>query len=167
MKRLVSLLVVLLILTGCGFSQTSVKEPVTFYYPRAAFAYQTENGVIGKEVREASGHVDDLSLLLSLYFSGPTDSGLLSPFPAGTKVIQITETEGTLTLQLTDTAQTLTDAQFSLACACLSLTAIGITGEDSVCITSGNRTLTTTPETLLLFDESILGAMTEKGDGIT
>ena len=57
-----------------------------------------------------------------------------------------------ISLVLTDTLETLSDADYSLACACLTLTCLNITGGEKVTITSGSRSVTMTRNTLTLFD---------------
>lgn len=159
MKRGVFLLLisVLLLLCGCSFEKATIKEPVRFYYQRSSFAYHTEESVIHPETREAAGHTEDLSYLLSNYLIGPTEEGLVSPFPYRTKLISLQQTDTDIRIELSDTVHSMTDAQFSLACACISLTCMELTGAESVTVVSGNQTLSTTREQLLLFDESTIG----------
>ncbi len=155
-KRLCVLLVlVCLVLSGCGLLGERIKEPVTFYYVRQDFQYFTESDVIVPEVREAAGHREELSYLLALYFMGPTEEGLRSFLPRGTAVQSIDFSEQGLTLQLTNLDLSLTDTQFSLACACLSLTCMDLTDAAQVTIISGERTITMSRDSLVLMDSSV------------
>ena len=155
MKRYVTLLLLFsLLLSGCGFFAEHIKEPVTFYYLRSEFQYFSQDGVIAPEEREASGHRDDLSYLMALYLMGPAEEELVSPIPRGTRIYKTEETRSGITLYLSDTSATMDNMEFSLACTCLSLTCLDLTDTPSVTVTSGERTLTMSRETLTLYDGS-------------
>lgn len=150
MKKFIAILLVCLLLTGCG---SSMKEPVTFYYVRTSYQEDMQN-IIATEERESTGHRQDLTYLMALYFMGPAGDDLTSPIPRGVSLLQVSMEGGKITLELTDTEKSMTDSQFSLACACLSLTCLDITLADSVTIVSGNRSVTMTAENLVLLDSS-------------
>ena len=153
MKRSLCLLLCLcLFLSGC--SGELMKNPVTFYYPRREYQYGAEDGVISSEQREASGHADDLRYLLSLYLIGPSGEDLVSPLPWGTRLLEVTQQDGVITLALTDTTQSMTDTEFTLACACLTMTTLSITGGSKVIITSGGRSVAMSRDSLTLVDDS-------------
>ena len=153
MKRFFYLFLCLcLFLPGC--SGELMKNPVTFYYPRREYQYGAEDGVISSEQREASGHADDLHYLLSLYLIGPSSDEMVSPLPLCTRLLGVSRENGTVTLELTDTAQSVTDTEFTLACACLTMTTLSITGGDEVVITSGSRSVTMRRDSLTLIDDS-------------
>ncbi len=155
MKRFCCLLLCLsLLLTGCGFFGERIKEPVTFYYLRDEYQFGSGGGVIGSEIREASGHRDSLSYLLALYLIGPSDEELHSPIPRGINIFSAELVENTVKLKLSDTSASLTDAGFSLACACLTLTCLDLTGAEEVTITSGSRSVTMSRDNLTLFDST-------------
>lgn len=151
MKKFISILLLLsLLLTGCG---NRIKEPVTFYYIRASYQEDMQN-IIATEERESTGHRQDLSYLMALYFMGPANDDLISPIPRGVNLLHVSMEGGVITLELTNTENTMTESQFSLACACLSLTCLDMTLADSVTIVSGNRSVTMTAENLVLLDSS-------------
>ena len=153
MRKLFCLLLALvLVLSGCSLAGDRIREPVTFYYVRAEYPFTAKDPIFGSEEREASGHRDDLSYLLALYLIGPTGEDLVSPIPKGTRIYSAEVEKDTVYLTLSDTAATLTDSGYSIACACLSLTCIGLTGLETVTITSGQRSVTMTAETLMLYD---------------
>ena len=63
------------------------------------------------------------------------------------------EQEGTaLTIEISNTSALLSDAEFSLACACLSMTCMGLANVENVTIVSGSRSLTLSRDNLLLND---------------
>lgn len=159
MKRLCALLLIgCLLLSGCSGFAERIKEPVTFYYLRSEYLYFIEDGVIASEQREASGHRDDLSYLLSLYLMGPSEESLVSPLPKSIRILKTEQSDTGIVLQLSDTSNTMDDIAFSLAGACLALTCFDLTDADTVSITSGERTLTLGRDTLLLYDSSATAA---------
>lgn len=151
MKKFISIsLLLCLLLTGCG---SRIKEPVTFYYIRTSYQEDMQS-ILATEERESTGHRQDLSYLMALYFMGPANEDLTSPIPRGVNLLHVSMEGGVITLELTDTENTMTESQFSLACACLSLTCLDMTLADSVTIVSGNRSVTMTAENLVLLDSS-------------
>ena len=160
MKRLFCLILSLLfLLSGCALSQ--LREPVTFYYPRVSFRYGTADGVIAQEQREGAGHTGDLSYLLSLYLMGPADEDLRSPLPKGVLLMSSSVKDGEIKLTLSDSSRLMTESDFSLASACLALTAMEITGLDTVTIESGDRSATLKAGNLTLYDDSAAAATEE------
>ena len=156
MKRLIGLAFLLcLLFTGCGQLGERMKEPVTFYYLRAEYQYSTEVGIIASEEREASGHRDNLSYLLALYLIGPSGEDLVSPIPRGIRFLSVEQTDTMVELTLSDTSAMLTDAEYSLACACLSLTCLDLTEAQAVTVNSGSRSVTMTRDNLILYDSSM------------
>lgn len=149
--RILSLILSLgILLSGCGFFGERIKEPATFYY--LCDSYQEDLCcVIVSEEREASGHVGDLSYLLALYLMGPSNDEYVSPLPVGITIASQINS-GHIVLELPDTSHTLSDMEFSLACACLTLTCLEITDAEDVTILSGSRTKTMSHSTLTLYD---------------
>ena len=157
MRRIAALLILLcLLLSSCG---DRIKDPVTFYYIRDNYT-EDMSAILGSEKREASGHREDLSYLMALYFMGPAEEKLHSPIPRGTSLFRAAQEGNTIFLQLSDTSDSMTDAQFTLACSCLTLTCLEITDAEYVTINSGDRSVTMGKGTLLLKDQ-ITAAETE------
>ena len=153
MKRIICLiLAAVFLLSGCCLSGERIKEPVTFYYVRAEYPYTAKDSIFASEEREASGHRNDLTYLLALYLIGPTDEELVSPIPRGTRIYSAVIHQDTVYLNLSDTTSTLTDSAFSIACACLSLTCMDLTDAEFVTVSSGDRKVTMSAESLMLFD---------------
>ena len=151
MKRLVcaALAATLLFITfGC---RQQMKESVTFYYLNSAYQETMDSPIVGEE-REVAGHRDNLKYLLSFYLMGPISKDLVSPLPRGTLVYNITQEDTELTIELSNTSALLTDSEFSLACACLSMTCMGLANVENVTIVSGSRSLTISRDNLLLND---------------
>ncbi len=161
MKRILPLILVFsLLLSGCGFFGERIKSPATFYY---LCEYYTEElcCVIASEEREASGHSSDLPYLLALYQMSPADEGHRSPLPDGT-AIQARQQDDQICLELSDAAQSLSELDFSLACACLTLTCLDISGAASVTVICGDRTRTMDRSSLTLFDTAEQTKSTEE-----
>ncbi len=155
MKQIIAAIsLISFLLAGCSATGERVKEPVTFYYLRSEYQYFTEDGVISTEVREASGHRDDLTYLLALYLMGPTEEGLVSPLPQTVILLSAAIKEDGVRLLFSDTKDYLTDYEFSLACACLALTCFDLTEEDTVSIQSGERTILMQRDQLSQYDGS-------------
>lgn len=144
-------LVLLCTLSGCS---RQAEEPVRFYYLNKN-SQTTMGSLIASEEREASGHRGDLAYLLSFYLLGPVSEELSSPLPTSVLILGVSRSGQELHITLSDTSAFLTDYEFSLACACLSLTCMGLTEAEEVTITSGSRTLTMSPDNLTLSDNTI------------
>ena len=129
MKKILILLLVLSItmgLLGCVFS-SNIIEPVEFYYQTNSSPDSIPQQVIGSEVREATGHRNDLNYLLSLYLQGPLDPDLKSPFPPGCRLLSITWNGDTLVLTLNSTITSLDHMQRTIAGACIAKTCLSLT----------------------------------------
>ena len=156
MKRAVCLLLCgccLIALCGCSVFPSGSVEPVSFYYRRADYQYHSSENVIVPEQREISGHGGDLQYLVALYLVGPLDDALALPFPKGTRLLSLEESDGNLVLTLSDNSKTLSDSAFSLACTCLALTCISITDAEEVTVVSGERTMAISQDNLVLSDD--------------
>jgi len=145
MKRLIcgGLACLLLVLTGCVSYTEGLRDPVTFYYVRRDYR-EDMSSPIGSEQREASGHQLDLHYLLSLYMMGPSQEALVRAFPQGTKVMSLEREGSALDLVLSDVEDRLSEAEYALACLCLSRTLLELTDAQSVTIASGSRSITMT-----------------------
>ena len=93
----------------------------------------------------------DLPYLLALYQMGPTGDEIRSPLPFGTRIsVQIQE--GHITLELSEAALSLSDIDYSLACACLTMTCLDASGAEDVTVQSGDRAKTMNRDSLTLMD---------------
>jgi len=152
MKQFLAFVILICFLfSGCQLVGERIKEPVTFYYIQGDYQ-DALSDAIASEIREASGHLDDLSYLMALYLMGPTEENHISPLPRGTRIYVVQNSPSGIVLKLSDASKKMTDLQYSLACACLSLTCLELTDADTITITSENRSVTMTSDTILLFD---------------
>ena len=151
MKRMVCYLLLLcLLLTGCNSVGEWIKEPVTFYYVREN--YQKEmTQVIAPEIREASGHREDLSYLLALYSMGPSQEDLQMVLPRYTTILPTERTQHSVELTLSDNTEAMTDVDFTLSSACLAMTCMELIDVQQVTVVSGDRSITIRKDNLLLY----------------
>ena len=140
MKRMMHLIALLLLIAGlcaCHYNDSGdILEPVEFFYPRKStnYVYGSADGVITSESREASGHVNDLNYLLTMYLRGPQDENLQNPFPAGCKLEEVYAEESTLYIRFSKEFTNLENTELTLACAALAKTCFSIIGYESITI---------------------------------
>lgn len=157
---MILVLIVLLSLPACGSSKEKIQDPVFFYYQQLEPDYGTDPSILRKEIREAAGHRQDYSYLLSLYFNGPEDFSLYSPFPRNTALKSFTLQDNSAFVNLNFSFSALTGLDLSIACACITLTVCEMTGANSVTIRAenalldGNPQITMTPDSFLMLDDS-------------
>lgn len=164
MKRLISLLLLLalaLSLYGCN-SDASLKmnAPVNFYYCSNSITYNSPDGVICAEVRDATGYTDNLQQFIELYLKGPASSEFTSPFPDGADVEQLSLGTTRIQITLNETFTELSGLDLTLACACLAKTVqeaaqveyVQIIFENSS--TGKRNAITIGPSNLLFMDNS-------------
>ena len=152
MKRILCLALALILLlpplSGCG---ERIKEPVTFYYLQDSYEENMDSLIVGEE-REVAGYQDNLKYLLSFYLMGPVGKSLHSPLPRGTNLFSVTKEYSSLSIEISNTSALLSESEFSLACACLSMTCMDLVGVEEVTVISGSRSLTMRQENLILND---------------
>ena len=154
MKRFVCMICVLLLCTLCCSCSSSDGNDVTFYYSRTPEQYQyfESDSVFQKEYRNLSNHRNDLKYVISLYLTGPTEEGLAIPFSKSTKLLSVQHNEDSVLIELSDHTRALTDSEFTLACAGLTLTCMDFISCREVTVISGERSITMDSENILLFD---------------
>lgn len=149
MKRLMCLVLCFCFLSGCSITGERIKEPVVFYYVRDSYQKDMEP-VISSEIREASGHSEDLPYLLALYSMGPSQEELNATLPRNTNIIPSEPTEEGIVLTLSEAAETVKDTDFTLASACLALTCMELIDIQQVTVVCGDRSITIQKDNLLL-----------------
>ena len=157
MKKMTALLLLMaLLLCGCGERNTAFTDTVTFYYPRADIIYGSADGVIAPEEREASISGNPLEQNLSSYLSGPKAEGLENPFPPGTMLLSLRQEEGELTVVLSDAFFAMDGIELTVACASLAKTCFSLTEATEMTLCSGDNEerITINRESFLYFDES-------------
>lgn len=161
MKRIVTLVLLVLLLCGCAQSQTSNINTASFYYRSASEWYAQDTGILAVEVVTISG-TESLESLLAQYLNGPLSENLISPFPADTKLLTFSLENSTATITLDDSFLSLIGIERTLACACLAKTIFSISGCQAVTILSGESTNTDKlhmnirTDDIMLIDDSII-----------
>ena len=154
MKRVLCLILFFcLMLSGCSITGDRIKEPVILYYVEKNYQKEMDQ-VIVSEVREASGHREDLSYLLALYSIGPSNEDLKSLLPRNTRITVAEHVSDSIQLELSEIAQTMTDSDFTLACACIALTCMELTEVPQVTVVCGERNITIQEDNLLLYSSA-------------
>ena len=160
------ILTFVLLLSLCSCGETG-KGQATFYYQRIEFDFGSDTGVFVPEVHDVSGHEEDLRYLISLYLRGPTDQELTLPFPNGTILVELEQTDTELTVVLSSGAATLAPLDLITACGCLAKTCFAISNAQTVHIgslpsVSGQQVdITFNRDSILLTSNEILPNATE------
>ena len=137
MKRLILFLlagILIFSLAACG--QDVQDSHISFYSPRAEFDHGIPHGVMAPEIREISGHHDDLRYLIALYLQGPSDPDLRLPFPSGTILVDLVVENKIAIITLSSTVAMLDNVNRTIACACLAETCFAISDVQQVQILS-------------------------------
>lgn len=169
MKRLICVVLVLcavLCLPGCA-QESNMAAPVRFYYLRATLPndevfHGASDSVILAEIRDGEGHLSDDWYLINQYLNGPVDFQYASPFPAGTALVDLIPEESAIHVVLSDDFAELKGMKLTLACSCLTMTVLELTGAEAVVIYTeseqldGKDQITMDRESLILFDDTQL-----------
>ena len=153
MKKLIVFLLLLALwipTAGCTASQKNIY----FYYPRKEVVSGQADGVVAREERNISGSEKDLQHLLMLYLEGPLSQELRTPFPKGTSLVQLELQDTVLVLTLSDEFLTLEGIDRTIACAGIAKTCFGLGSFQEIRLISGGKSITLTPETVALTDNS-------------
>ena len=132
MKRILFLLLTLLMLVGCTSTGEKDVAPsrVAFYYSISNAESLTAESIIRSE--ERSFQIFTLKQLLELYFEGPLNENLHSPFPSGTSVVSISEGAEGIEITLSGEFFTLEGIDLSIATCCLANTVCNYMQTDRV-----------------------------------
>lgn len=155
MKRLTALFLALclsLVLTGCVGSGSSGRYQLYF---RADPETSPHGSALASQRYQGKGTptVDDLCQAL---FSGPTEKGLVSPFPQGVTLQNWSLEDGLLTLDLSEQYGGLADVSLTLADYCLVLTLSQLEGVEAVQIQSAGHTYHSRSHQSLTAGEALL-----------
>ena len=143
-KRMICLILLFCVaatLPACVQNQDKIQVPVNFYYLRQETTYGSADSLIAPITAEGADYSNDPAGLLSQYLKGPGQNGWVSPFPRGTQLLSMELVNGFLRLTLSENFASLTGMDLTIACACLTLTALDLTGANSVRISVEGATL--------------------------
>ena len=159
MKKMICLLLfcIMLLCSGCTEEAPEVPEGTRLFYPIAQQSYQPGSSVIDFEFRTLDEEAD-LAQILNIYFGGPEAAHLLSPFPVGLRVVKTAIVDQTVYITVSDHLTELSNLELTIACGCLTLTALELTGAETAVIHAedalldGQKSITMDKNTLLLTD---------------
>lgn len=162
MKKWISMLLllsVLLLMSACG--SPSLKDPGNFYYKRYEQSYGAADSVIRAEQRELKDIRHDIGAVLELYFQGPLDRDLASPFPQNTTVVKWTFVDNTLLLTLSGEFAELSGIDLTIACSCIAKTVMELTPVQRInfqaenALLNGEQSISMSTRNLQLEDDSL------------
>lgn len=119
----ISLLFIFALISCDGNSEPELIRPVAFYYRIPATNEQSFKSSISYENRERKDYYWEKDIL-NLYLAGPTHKSLVSPFPEGTEVLYYAVEGSRVYIRISKHMNALTNLDYSIACACLALTAL-------------------------------------------
>lgn len=146
MKKALALCLALLLLTAActgperGPDAPGEGEYALYFVMTAGEESSPRDGaVLGREYRTLPEGRDEVEGLVDRLLSGPTESGLASPFPAGLSLRSWKVNEGVLTLDLSEVYGGLTGMDLTLADGCLTLTLCQLPEVEAVYLTVEGR----------------------------
>ena len=166
MKRTILTLLALCLTLGCAGCKVfsgGEQENVVFYYEQTDYRYGEPDAVVCGEERDITGHRGDMQYLLSLYMMGPVSDTLRSPFPAGLQVLDVTVRMDLIRITVSDELNALTDSRRSLALACLAMTGLELSGQDSIVIVCGDEHVVL-DRTMFTLVDNATNTLTEEGE---
>lgn len=157
MKRILCLILtlsILLCLLGCREDTPTIQQPVELYYRCSYDVSNLPDSIIAPVIAEGAGYTDDIQGLLNSYLRGTSADGFEVTFPASTKILSISVQDGIANLEMNDALARLSGIDLTIACACITMTTIGLTGAQTVRIQAANETLDGAEQ--IVMDESCL-----------
>lgn len=136
MKKLIPLLLLALLLCGCGKEKDTAENIAQFYYPRTQIIYGDPEGIMGYEEQVLPSGIRPLEWMLKTYLKEPSAEGLYSPFPEGTVLMDYRIESGNLILHISEPFFASSDINHTLSCACLARTCFGLTAAKQLIICS-------------------------------
>lgn len=131
-KWVAYLLLLSLLLCGCGVSEKK-EEQLQFYYPTKNMDYNLGVSYLQAEPRDRVLTGYFLTEILNKYLQGPLDQMAYDmPFQYNTRVVYVVIENGIMDLTLSRGFATYKGLELTIACACITRTAIAITGVDAV-----------------------------------
>ncbi len=158
MKKWLLILLCLLVLSsavGCG-RDSAHTDGVAFYYRTASLS----GAGLQAEYREEFKPDDDLKTILRAYILGPETEELVSPFRSEHRVLTATVENDTVFITMSTSFANMQGLELMLACSCLTVTALELTGAQRVSISAegilleGQASIVLTRDSLVLSDDS-------------
>lgn len=150
MRRLLPLFAALSLLCACAGPASSDPIPPDGGY-RLYFRSAQENApsALASEIwTPAAGEEDLPRAAAEALLSGPRQDGLVSPFPAGVELRDLSLEDGVLYLDLSEQYDALSGMSLTLANACFTLTLCQLDGVDALSITVEGMEAESSPSAL-------------------
>ena len=167
MKKLIVCILcftMMLSLCSCKANEEEILEPAEFYYCRETIGYNSLEGVIAAETRESVHFAGDPQLLLESYLRGPRSEEMISPLPAGVKLLSYEKIDDTVFLLFSKEFSTLSGIRLSTACSCIVMTLYAYADVTQVCFQAKSGQLDNKDEvTMTISDIVLLDTMVEEG----
>ena len=158
MKRMIAIVLLFalsLTAAGCKKDTPEFVNPVQVYYRRFDDIYGTEPGVICAITIEGTDRLSDPISLLNDYLSDSDPIGAI-PFPKDTKLQKLTISGDTAVAELSASFARLEGMDLTIACACITMTIMELTGVESVAIRCADRKLNGAVQIVMSRDSLIL-----------
>lgn len=162
MKRIMVLFLIAILvipLFACTGQSKDLRSPVAFYYRTRDVSFDTDAGIISCEYRDGFGHEEDYVYLVEQYLNGPVSENCISPFPAGTTLVQLDFITNKVLIVLSSHISLLSGPELTIACTCLAKTVLEMTGMKEVKISSdgdllnGNESITISMDDISFTDD--------------
>ena len=150
MKRFITLLLLLCICTSLfACSEEKIISPVSFYYLRSDLSYGAADSAVAAEIREGADYGNDYVQLLREYLDGPLSEDYVQTIPDEVVLIACHIDGNMADVVLSDEIAQLSGMDLTVACACLTLTTIGLTGVETVQIRALTDALESGPSVIM------------------
>ena len=144
MKKLLCLILSLLFCVnfwGCQEEKPKLEQPVRFYYLTSTPENGIQDKVIDAVSVEGAGKLEDIHSLLNEYLRGTSEPGFETTFPASTKILKLTVSDSIAAVEMNSAIARLSGIDLTIACACITMTVMELTGASQVRISASNSTL--------------------------
>ena len=159
MKKLAILLcctMLLNVFTGCSAKKDNFIQPVHYYYEKADISYNSESGVIEKEIREGSSFQGNVTAFMHGYLRGPESDGLRSIIPSDVYLVSCIIEENTAHVILSSQFSKLTGIKLTAACSAMLLTLHDFVGIDTLSIRAKDSKLDDQDKIVLNIEDVVL-----------
>ena len=159
MKKLLSALLsicLIMCLFGCH-QESDTPQGTPFYYCKKDPSYQEDSTALTAEYR-TDALDQSFNEVMEIYLQGPQSAALYSPFPDDLRLIGVHQENGVIYLTFSRELSQLSGLSLTMACSCITLTALTLTGANQAeirCVTGlldGQRSIIMDKDTLLLLD---------------
>jgi hypothetical protein len=144
MRKSLSILLVFLLcvnICGCHEEAPKIQKPVLFYYRTHTPDNNIPDKIIEAVVVEGAELPNERIDILNEYLRRAIPEGCDVTFPAASRVMDLTMTAHVANIELNAAFVKLTGIDLTIACACITMTTMELTGAKEVRITAGSALL--------------------------